>query len=145
MGRITLSCSLQNGSEDVQITTTRSEVERMASDLKSVFAINYVRDRQAPIEAGELIATMTYKSSVYNLTASRTVEQRENVPKTLEQIISETYADPNPFPPFGFELAAILFGPPLLLISLIAFLVYRRRKKGKRQMRAPRPVNRYVK
>ena len=47
---------------------------------------------------------------VYSLTASRTVEKRENVPKTLEEIIAETNADPNPFPPFGLELAMILFG-----------------------------------
>ena len=81
----------------------------------------------------------------YTLTASRAVEQRENVPKTIEQIIEETYADPNPFPPFGFELAVILFGPPLLFIGLIVFLVIYRKKRRAHRLRAPRPVNRYVK
>ena len=96
------------------------------------------------------MGTMTYfpekgDPAVYSLTASRGVAVRDNVPKTLEQIIEETYADPNPFPPFGFELAMILFGPPLLLIGLIVFLVIRHKRKGPHRMRAPRPVNRYVK
>ena len=122
----------------------------MASNLKDIVLIQYTRDFQAPITAGEQIGTLTYfpdkgDPAVYTLSASRNVDQRENVPKTLEQIIAETYADPNPFPPFSFELALILFGPPLLLISLIVFLVIRHKRKGARKLRAPRPVNRYVK
>ena len=121
----------------------------MASNLKDYFDIDFTREFQAPITAGEVLGTLKYhaggKESVYELKAGRSVDQREDVPKTLEQIISETYADLNPFPPFGFDLAVILFGPPLLLIGLIVFLVHHRRKKGARQMRAPRPVNRYVK
>ena len=84
-------------------------------------------------------------SSWTSRTASRDVAQRENVPKTLEQIISETYADPNPFPPFSFELALMLFGPPLLIAALIAFFIIRRKRKSAHRFRAPKPVNRYVK
>ena len=73
------------------------------------------------------------------------MEKRENAPRTLEEIIAATYADPNPFPPFGFELAMILFGPPLLVAGLIVFLVLRRKRKGAHKLRAPKPVNRYVK
>ena len=83
--------------------------------------------------------------AVYSLTASRSIDQRENVPKTLEQIVAETYADPNPFPPFNFEFAVIVFSPVLVLI-LLGWLIHRRHKKQKaRRMRAPKPVNRYVK
>ena len=83
--------------------------------------------------------------AIYILTASRGVDQRENVPKTLDQIIAETYADPNPFPPFSFELGLILIGPPLLIIGLVVFLIIRHKRKGAHKFRAPKPVNRYVK
>ena len=35
----------------------------------------------------------------YNLTASRAIAMRENAPKTLEQIVAETEADPIPSRP----------------------------------------------
>ncbi len=147
-GKIQLTCTPLEGS--AVIVATQSEVKRMAANLRDLVLIQYTRDFQAPVDAGEQMGTMTYfpekgDPAVYSLTASRGVAVRDNVPKTLEQIIEETYADPNPFPPFGFELAMILFGPPLLLIGLIVFLVVRHKKKGPRRMRAPKPVNRYVK
>ena len=149
-GKIQLICSPAEGTEKVYIVSTKTDIRRMADNLKDIVLIQYTRDFQAPVTAGEQMGTMTYfpekgDPAVYILSASRSVDQRENVPKTLEEIINETYADPNPFPPFSFELALILFGPPLLIIGLIAFLVIRQKKKGARRMRAPKPVNRYVK
>lgn len=149
-GKILLVCSPAEGTGKEYIVSTKSDIKRMADNLKDIVLIQYSRDFQAPITAGELMGTLTYfpekgDPAVYNLTASRGVDARENVPKTLDEIIAETYADPNPFPPFSFELFLILFGPPLVLISLIIFLVLRRKKHGARKMRAPRPVNRYVK
>ena len=148
LGKIQLIC--KPADTNVSIVTTKSEAKRMAENLKDIVLIQYDRDFQAPIAAGEQIGTMPYFPErgdpvVYSLTSSRSVEQRENVPKTIEQIIADTYADPNPFPPFGFEMAVILLGPPLLLIALIAFIVILRKKKGARRYRAPKPVNRYVK
>ena len=147
-GKIQLICQPVNG--NTEIITTKSDVRRMADSLKDIVLIQYTRDFQAPVLAGEEMGTMTYFPEkedpvVYKLTASRGVDVRENVPKTLEQIIQETYADPNPFPPFGFELALILFGPPVLLIGLIVFLVLRRKRKGAHKLRTPKPVNRYLK
>ena len=149
-GKIQLLCAPAEGTGTVDIIATKSEIRRMSSNLKNIMLIQYTRDFQAPVTAGEQMGTITYFTesgdpAVYLLTASRSVDQRENVPKTLEQIIAETYADPNPFPPFSFELALILFGPPLLIIGLIVFLVLRHKKKGAHKMRAPKPVNRYVK
>ena len=148
LGRIELICKPVR--ENVEIITTKSDAKRMADNLKDIVLIQYDRDFQAPVRAGEQMGRMTYFPErgdpvEYTLTASRAVEQRENVPKTIEQIIEETYADPNPFPPFGFELAVILFGPPLLFIGLIVFLVIYRKKRRAHRLRAPRPVNRYVK
>ena len=149
-GRIQLLCSPAEGTGTVSIVSTRSDIKRMADNLKDIVLIQYSRDFQAPVTAGELMGTMTYfpekgDPAVYNLTASRGVAQRENVPKSLDEIIAETYADPNPFPPFSFELALILFGPPLLLAGLVILLVLRRKKHSGRRLHTPRPVNRYVK
>lgn len=147
-GRVQLICKPVSG--NVDIITTKAEAKRLSDNLKDIVLIQYSRDFQAPIKAGEQIGTMTYFPErgdpvVYTLTASRSVEQRENVPKTIEQIIADTYADPNPFPPFGFELALILFGPPLLIIGLIVGLIVIRKKRRAHRFRAPKPVNRYVK
>ena len=122
----------------------------MADNLKDIVLIQYTRDFQAPVTAGEQIGTMTYFPEnddpvVYSLNASRSVEKRDNVPKTLEEIIAETYEDPNPFPPFSFELAMILFGPPLLIAGLVIFFVVRHKRKGTHKLRVPKQVNRYVK
>ena len=147
-GEISLICIPQD--EDVQIVTTQSDAKRMADNLRDYVVFDFRGNLQAPIQAGEEIGTMTYYNDkgvpfVYSLTSSRSVEKRENAPKTIEEIIAETYADPNPFPPFSFDLALILFGPPLLIIGIVVFLVVSRKKRSGHKMRAPRPVNRYVK
>ena len=149
-GRVQLVCSPAEGTGSVYIVSTKSDIKRMANNLKDYVLIQYTRDFQAPITAGEQIGTLTYfpensDPAVYILSASRNVDQRENVPKTIDQIIAETYADPNPFPPFSFELALILFGPILVLAGLILFVIIRRKKRGAHKLRAPKPVNRYVK
>ena len=147
-GRLQLICKPLSGS--AEIVATKSEIKRMADNLTDLVLIQYTRDFQAPVTAGEEMGTLTYfpdvgDPAVYSLTASRSIDQRENVPKTLEQIVAETYADPNPFPPFNFEFAVIVFSPVLVLI-LLGWLIHRRHKKQKaRRMRAPKPVNRYVK
>ena len=147
-GKIKLLCKPLEGS--ATIVATKSEIKRMADNLTDMVFIQYDRDFQAPIEAGEQIGTMTYFPDrgdpvVYALTAGRSVEQRTNVPKTIDEIVAETYADPNPFPPFNFEFAITLFAPLLLLFAFV-FLVRRANKKRRaHRMRAPKPVNRYVK
>ena len=147
-GKLQLICKPLEG--NAVIVTTKSEVKRMADNLTDLVLIQYSRDFQAPVTAGEQLGTMTYfpdrgEPAVYSLTASRSIDQRENVPKTLEQIITETYADPNPFPPFNFEFAVVIFGPVLVLAALILLIRHRNKKRRARRMRAPKPVNRYVK
>ena len=150
-GKILLSCQLKDpASVSPRITTTNTEVKRMAANLTSVVSIQYDRDFTAPIAAGEHIATMTYipahgESVEYELVASRSVARRENAPKTLEEIISETYADPNPFPPFSFELLMVFLGPVLVIAGVVAgILLLRKRRRGHR-MKTPKPSRRYVK
>ena len=81
----------------------------------------------------------------YDLVASRSVAVRENVPKTLEQIVAETDSDPNPFPPFNMDMALLILFPFFAVFVLISgFRLIRKRKKGK-TLRSPRPVGRYPK
>lgn len=149
-GRLQLVCQPDAQSENPVIIATKSEVDQMAAHLQDTLLIQYTRDFEAPITAGEEMGTMTYYSesgeaATYRLVASRSVAVRENVPKTLEQIIEETYADPNPFPPFSAEIAILLLLPFLALGG--AFLLIRtiRKRLRSRNARAPKPVNRYLK
>ena len=150
-GKILLTCQLKDPSSiSPRITTTNAEIKRMASNLTSVVSIQYDRDFTAPIAAGEHIATMTYipehgNSVEYELVASRSVALRENAPKTLEEIINETYADPNPFPPFSFELLMVFLGPVLIIGGIVAGLMILRRRRRGHRMKAPKPSLRYVK
>ena len=147
-GKLQLLCTPLEGS--AEIVATKTEIKRMADNLTDIVMIQYTRDFQAPVTAGEQMGTMTYfpergDPAVYALTASRNIDQRENVPKTIEQIIAETYADPNPFPPLNLE-TAVIFSLPLILLALVFlfFRIYFKNKKA-RKVRAPKPVNRYVK
>ena len=150
-GKLQLICQPSDAAaSDIRIVATKSEIRRMADNLTDTVLIQYSRDFAAPITVGETIGTMTYFPEKgdpvsYTLSASRSIAQRENVPKTLEQIVRETYADPNPFPPLNFEFAMILFLPFLTLLLLLFLLIRTRKRHRKRNLRVPRPRQRYVK
>ena len=156
-GRIQLICTPQFGREDgddgggnTEIIATKEEISRMANRIKDTFLIQYTRDFIAPVTAGEIMGTMTYYPDVgdpivYNLTAARSVDKRENAPKTLDEIVAETYADPNPFPPFSFEIALFIIGPVVLIAALIIVLHRVRKNRRSRHGRIPKPVSRHLK
>lgn len=149
-GRVQLVCQTRPDSTNPVIIATKTEVEQMAASIQDTLLIQYSRDFEAPIAAGEVMGTLTYfpesgEPAVYNLTASRAVAVRENVPKTLEEIIAETYADPNPFPPFSLELALILFGPVLIVVLIVLLVILLRHWRRSRHNKAPKPVSRYLK
>ena len=150
-GKILLSCQLQDPSSVApKIVATSAEVKKMAANLKNIVSIQYIRDFAAPVEAGEILGTMTYFPAygdpvVYNLTASRSVARRENVPKTLEEIINETYADPNPFPPFSFEFLMIILSPILIIAVLVVLVVILLKRQRAHRLKTPKPSHRYVK
>lgn len=148
MGKLPLTC-VSTGST-ATIIATPDEVDIMASNLQSTVLIEYTRDFYAPITAGEVMGTMTYidddgREVVYNLTASRSIDKREDAPKTLEEIVAETEADPNPFPPFTFEMGLYIAIPVLglyILIRILRKVVHRRRVHNARM---PKPKSRYLK
>ena len=149
-GKVQLICQNRSDSPRTTIIATKSEVTQMASHIQDTLLIQYSRDFEAPVTAGEVMGTATYFTEggdavIYDLVAARSVSVRENVPKTLEQIVAETYADPNPFPRFSLYFAVTFFGP-LLLIGLIVLLTIRMlRRLRSRGAKAPKPVNRYLK
>ena len=149
-GKLQLVCQPLEGNTSYSITATKTEVARMTSALTDTMLFQYTRDFIAPITAGEQIGTMTYFPElgdpiVYSLNAGRSIAARENAPKTLEQIVQETYADPNPLPPFSLEIALIFFSPVLLLAVLVLLLLFLRRKSKGRRARLPHLGRRYPK
>ncbi len=150
-GKLQLVCRrMDSGSgEDPSIIATKAEIDRMADNLTDYVLIQYTRDFIAPIEAGEEMGTMTWFPEhgdpvVYQLTASRTVNMRENAPKTLEQIIEETYADPNPFPPFNVEFVLVISSPLIALLLVILAVRFLLRRIRGRRIKSPKPVSRHL-
>lgn len=108
-------------------------------------SISFSRVLEAPIEAGEVIGTMTYtpegadKEPVeYELIASRSILRRESVAPSLDEIRAYTEADPNPFPRFSFEFLMLVL-LPLIAVAALSQLFYRlftRKRKPKISRRA---------
>ena len=96
------------------------------------------------------MGTMTYVTGsgepfVYNLIASRSIAQRENMPKTLSEIWQETLEEGNPLPPFNATTAALLIivgGVVFAIVHFLNFLLSRRRR---RRSNVPKTVNHYLK
>lgn len=148
-GRVELVCRTRSDSYNPSIIATKAEIERLSSHITDTLLIQYSRDFEAPVTAGEVMGTMTYfpdsgEPAVYDLVAARSVAVRENVPKTLEQIAAETYADPNPFPPFSLEILLLLISPVLIIGAVILILFLIRKKIKRRNSRSPKPVSRYL-
>lgn len=149
-GRLQLICRPADPNDTTHITATKQEVQRMSNNLSGTVLIQYTRDFVAPIHAGEQIGTLTFypetgEPSVCILTASRTIQARENAPKSLEQIVRETEEDPSPFPPLNMNFV-LQFAIPLVLLFICIMIIRRvMKKRRKRTGRAPKPVNRYLK
>ncbi len=127
MGRVVLTCVAADSSGGARITATRDEIDMMASNLRSTVLISYDRSFAAPVEAGEVMGTMTYfddngKNYDYYLIASRSVNRRENAPKTIDEIYAAALADPSVLPPMSFRLVLVLSIPVLALVILVILI-----------------------
>lgn len=150
MGKLDLTCVAVDPTNTTRIVATPDEVDMMASNIKETVLIEYTREFTAPITAGEVMGTMTYypedgEPVEYNLLAARSIDKRANAPKTLEEIVAETEADPNPFPPFTFEMGMYIAVPVIglyIFIRVFKKITHRRRA---RNARIPKPTNRYLK
>lgn len=152
LGLLELGIQATSETRGVEIVTTQAEVESMARNLRENVLIEYTRENfAAPITAGETFGTLTYYPDddgdpvVYNLYATRSIERRENAPKTIAEIQAETDADPNPFPSFSLELVFLLGWPFFLLLAVILILrrIFKKKSKHSRKRHIPKPKNRY--
>lgn len=152
LGKLTLNCVPQNAAaaSKTTIIATFDEVELMAANLSNTVFIEYSRDFEAPIKAGEVIGTMTYYPAdqpevKYNLVASRTVNARENAPKSLEEITTEVMSDPNPFPDISVELVMTYLVIPLVALTLIiSAIILLWRKRPQPASKTPKVVWRRI-
>ena len=114
-----------SGDEQLKIYNTRTQIE-------------YSRTLEAPVEAGEVMGTLTYtplspgaESVVYELLASRSIIRRASLAPTLDEIRAYTAADPNPFPRFSLEFLIIILLPVIAVavISQMLFKLFTRKRK----------------
>lgn len=154
-GKLALKIQAQDpvASANTTIVATFDEVKTMAADIRKLAHIQYTRDFQAPIEKGEVMGTLTWypedggEGLVYDLVAARSVNRRDNAPKTLAQIVDEVNSDPNPLPPLTLEnLIVYLLLPILLIVLVLRFirrhLLKRRRMRRMSRLRRPRHLHR---
>jgi len=150
LGRLPLEIKLAEGSREVNIVATRTEMEARSRNLRQTVLIEYMRDFITPIEKGETVGTLTYYPTdggspvAYHLLAGRSIARRLNAPKSLDEIEAEVYGDSNPFPPFSGELLALALAPFAGGFILIRWLMRLFRRTGRHKKgRVPKPENRY--
>ncbi len=148
LGKLPLYLVPLDPTATASIVATRSQVEAMARNLQQLVRIEYIRDFAAPIQAQEQMGILTYfppdrsEAVEYALVASRSIKRRENAPKSIQEIITETYEDTNPFPRFTFELvfmALLPFGGLYLLLRILRRVS---RKFTGRGSNLPKPTSR---
>ena len=59
-GRVQLVCRARSDTQAVKIIATKSEVAQMASRIQESLLVQYDRDFEAPITAGEIMGSVTY-------------------------------------------------------------------------------------
>lgn len=148
LGRLPLTLQAVDQTVSAELTATKTRIAYLKDHLRDVVTVDYVRDFEAPIEAGEKIGTLVYKRDdgtdvVFDLVASRTVARRTNMPLTYEEIVAKAQADKSI--PLTTEVV-LIFASPFIVFSLIvltARFLYRRWKK--RTEHLPKNSNHYVK
>lgn len=114
--------------------------------------INFTRRLEAPIEAGEVVGTLTYTPEdptklpvEYELTAARSILRRASLAPTVEEIRAYTEADPNPFPRFSLEFLLLVLAPVLsvIVLSQVLFKLLMRKRKPKLSRKTNRYTTRY--
>ena len=150
MGRLPLELVPMDTTATAAIVVTKAQMNSLARNLQQLVIVEYIRDFAAPITAGEQMGTLTYfppdGSSVpveYALIASRSIEKRENAPKSIEEITTQTYDDPNPFPRFSLEFVVMAILPAAALFFAIRLLRRVFKKFGGRGMDLPKRTNRH--
>lgn len=149
LGQLELTLNkLDSGSND-SIITLRSRLEYLAANFNDLVNIEYVHDPVAPINAGDLMAMLTYYPDAgepieYELLASRSIAKRMLDVPDLDDIIRDTENDPNPFPRFTVEIFAFfaaLIGVIYAFVKGVKRLLGFRSKKPRHK--PIKPISRY--
>ncbi len=151
LGRLELSLRKIDPTQDDHLFGLADQADTWKQVYNTRTSISYNRVLEAPIEAGDVVGTMTYMPEgsedgpiMYELIATRSIARRESAAPSIEEIYIYTANDPNPFPRFSLEFVLIMLLPVLLVIFL-AYLVYRlfTRKRKPRLVRTPHYQNRF--
>lgn len=151
LGKLTLALKQVSSEGSDHIVTSATNVDYLSRNLSSITITSYTREFSAPIEKGEVMGTLTYyndnkEETVYELIATRSIERREKLAPSIDDIIAYTEADPNPFPRFTFDFAIKYIVLPVALIVLLVKLIkniFRKGKKKKPRIHTVEPTERY--
>lgn len=151
VGRLELELRKVDPAVKDLIVTSQDQIEYWVQNFNSITVTEYTRAFRAPIEAGEVMGTITYYPEdggtpvVYEMLATRTVAAREQLFPSIDQIIADAENDKNPFPRITFELVFLHIILPaiaiLLLIKMIRFL--KRHIHRRRRVKTHKPTSRY--
>ena len=140
VGRLELHLKGTPSSENDQIVLSHEKRAEWLQQFNQRTIVEFTRDLVAPIQAGEVMGTLSYypESGVpvfYELIASRSIAARQTIVPTLDEIIQAALEDPNPFPRITFELVLkflLLPGAAIyLVIRSVKALLQKKHKKMK--------------
>lgn len=146
LGRLELSLRKVDPDQDDHLFGLADQEETWKQVYNTRTSIDYNRVLDAPVEAGEVVGTMTYMPEgsetgpvIYELIATRSIARRVSVAPSIEEIHTYTANDLNPFPRFSLEFMFIML-LPVLLVAAAAYAVFRlvtRKKKTRFVRRTP--------
>lgn len=146
LGRLELSLRKVDPKQDDHLFGLADQQDLWKQVYSTRTSINYSRVLEAPVEAGEVMGTMTYLPQgstkdpvLYELIATRSIARRIAAAPSIEEIRTYTANDPNPFPRFSMEFLFIML-LPVLLVAAACYLLYRlltRKRKTRFVRRTP--------
>lgn len=149
VGRLELNLNKLDPKSTDTIITTRTQIDYWVQNFSTLTMTEFTRAFEAPIEAGEVMGTITYYPEtglpvVYELTASRSIAARPQLAPRIDQIIEAAQNDPNPFPRFTFELL-LLYGilPAVGIVFILRVIRVLSKKAKKPRVHTMRPTERY--
>ena len=149
LGQLELTLNKLDTDSNDSIVTLRSRLDYLVSNFNDLVNIEYVHDPVAPINAGDLMATLTYYPDAgepieYELLASRSISKRILDVPDLDDIIRNTENDPNPFPRLTVEIVAFFAAVIFLAVALVKGVKRLLGFRSKRPRHKPiKPISRY--
>ena len=140
LGRLPLNLRKRDPLANDALIAQKGSLDEQMKVYNTRTQIEYSRSLEAPVEAGEIMGTMTYtplsagaEPIIYDLIAGRSIMRRASLAPTVEEIKAYTEADPNPFPRFSLEFLFIILLPVIavIVLSQLLFRLLTRKRKPK--------------